>query len=151
MRRPSQLVGYVGEESPVEGAWFEEEKSSCSKRAILALLSCSSFKRFSLSSSLFSLSSSPFSLSSDLILSCSVSCSMSYTGRQLNVARKRRQGGKVETHSDLVMGRESAEAGEVVIAVVRGERNQEQQGAGQKGGPTLAIQQPGLRRQSGQR
>ncbi len=46
---------------------------------------------------------------------------------------ERRQGGKVETHSDLVMGRESAEAGEVVIAVVRGERNQEQQGGGQKG------------------
>ena len=103
----------------MEGAWFEEEKSSCSKRAILALLSCSSFKRFS--------------LSSDSILSCLVRCSMSYTGRQLSVASKRRQGGKVETHSDLLMGRESAEAGEVVIAVVGGERNQEQQGASGKG------------------
>jgi hypothetical protein len=113
-------------ESPVEGAWFEEEKSSCSKRAILALLSCSSFKRFSLSSS-------PFSLSSDLILSCSISCSMSYTGRQLSIASKRRQGGKVQTHSDLVSGRETPEVEEVVIAVVRGERNQEQQGACQKG------------------
>ena len=71
------FVGYVGEESPVEGAWFEEEKSSCSKRAILALLSSSSFKRFSLSSSCFSLSSSRFSLSSDSILSCFVRCSMS--------------------------------------------------------------------------
>jgi hypothetical protein len=50
----------------------------------------------------------------------------------LNIASKRRQGGKVETHSDLVMGRESAEAGEVVIAVVRGERDQEQQGASGK-------------------
>jgi hypothetical protein len=50
LRRPSHLVGYVGEESPVEVVCFEEEKSSCSKRAILALLSCSSFKRFSLSS-----------------------------------------------------------------------------------------------------
>jgi hypothetical protein len=38
LRRPSQFVGYVGEELPVEGAWFEEEKSSCSKRVILALL-----------------------------------------------------------------------------------------------------------------
>jgi hypothetical protein len=58
---------------------------------------------------------------------------MSYTGRQLNVASKRRQGGKVETHSDLLRGRESAEVGELVIAVVGGERNQQQQTAGYKG------------------
>jgi hypothetical protein len=63
LRRTRQFVGYVSEESPVEGAGLEEEKSSCSKRAILALLSCSSFKRFSLSSA--------------SILSLSVSCSMS--------------------------------------------------------------------------
>ncbi|MFM7642285.1 MAG: hypothetical protein ACKO45_12145 [Cyanobium sp.] len=56
---------------------------------------------------------------------------MSYTGRQLNIASKRRQGGKVETHSDLLMGREPAEVGELVIAVVGGERNQQQQAAGQ--------------------
>ncbi|MEB3207815.1 MAG: hypothetical protein VKK63_02750 [Synechococcus sp.] len=61
--RARQLGGYVGEESPVEGAWLEGENSSCSKRAILALLSCSNFKRFS--------------LSSDSILSCFVRCSMS--------------------------------------------------------------------------
>ena len=30
LRKPCQFVDYVGEESPVEGAWFEEEKSSCS-------------------------------------------------------------------------------------------------------------------------
>jgi len=41
LRWTCQFVGYVGEESPVEGAGFEEEKSSCSKRAILALLSFS--------------------------------------------------------------------------------------------------------------
>ena len=51
----------------------------------------------------------------------------------MNIASKRRQGGKVVTYSDLVMGRESEEAGEVVIAIVRGERNQEQQGASAKG------------------
>jgi hypothetical protein len=51
----------------------------------------------------------------------------------LSVASKRRQGGKVETHSDRDSGREGAELEEVVIAVVRGERNQEQQGAGGKG------------------
>ncbi|MCX5969717.1 MAG: hypothetical protein NTV57_19205 [Cyanobacteria bacterium] len=60
----------------------------------------------------------------------------------MNIANKRRQGGNVETHSDLLMGRESAEAGEVVIAVVRSERNQEEQGASNKGRPALTIQQP---------
>jgi len=50
----------------------------------------------------------------------------------LNIANKRRQGGKVETHSDLVMGRESAEVGKLVIAVVGGERNKQQQGTGHK-------------------
>jgi len=39
----------------------------------------------------------------------------------LSVANKRRQGGKVETHSDLDRGREGSELEEVVIAVVRGE------------------------------
>jgi len=51
----------------------------------------------------------------------------------LSIASKRRQGGKVETHSDLVMGRQAAELEEVVIAVVRGERDQEQQGASNEG------------------
>ncbi len=119
--RPGQLAGYVGEESPVEGVWVEKGKSSCSKRAILALLSCNSFKRFSLSSSRLSLASSRLSLASDAILNLSVSCSMSYTGRQFNIANKRRQGGKVETHSDLVMGWETGEVEDVVIAVVRDE------------------------------
>jgi hypothetical protein len=39
----------------------------------------------------------------------------------------------VETHSDLVRGREVAELEEVVIAVIRGERNKEEQGASYKG------------------
>jgi hypothetical protein len=51
----------------------------------------------------------------------------------LSVANKRRQGGKVETHSERDSGRESAEEEEVVIAVVGGERNQEQQAASNKG------------------
>jgi hypothetical protein len=51
----------------------------------------------------------------------------------LNVASKRRQGGKVETHSDLVIKRDGAEVEEVVMAVVRCERNQEQQSASNKG------------------
>jgi len=51
----------------------------------------------------------------------------------LSIASKRRQGGKVETHSDLVGGLEDGELEEVVIAVVRDERNQEQQSASEKG------------------
>jgi hypothetical protein len=58
---------------------------------------------------------------------------MSYTGRQLNVASKRRQGGKVETHSDLDSGRDASEVEEVVIAVIGGEGDQKQQGAGEQG------------------
>ena len=51
----------------------------------------------------------------------------------MNIASKRRQSGKVEIYSDLVMGREGAELEAVVIAVVSGERNQEQPGTGHKG------------------
>ena len=46
---------------------------------------------------------------------------MSYTGRQFNIANKRRQGDKVETHSDLVGGLEAGELEDAVIAVVGGE------------------------------
>ncbi|MCP9880857.1 hypothetical protein KBY74_13535 [Cyanobium sp. A1C-AMD] len=55
----------------------------------------------------------------------------------MNIANKRRQGGKVQTHVDLsekplLMGRETEEAGELVIPVVCGKRNQKQQRTGQK-------------------
>lgn len=58
---------------------------------------------------------------------------MSYAGRQLNIANKRCQGGKVDTHSNLLICRECAEVGELVIAVVGGERNQQQQALSRKG------------------
>jgi hypothetical protein len=51
----------------------------------------------------------------------------------LSIASKRRQGGKVETHSERDSGREFVELEEIVIAVIRGERNQEQQRASNKG------------------
>jgi hypothetical protein len=38
----------------------------------------------------------------------------------------------VETHSDLLMGREVSELEDVVITVVRGERNQEEKGASEQ-------------------
>jgi hypothetical protein len=42
-------------------------------------------------------------------------------GEDFFYASKRRQGGKLETHSDLVINRDGAEVEEVVMAVVRGE------------------------------
>jgi hypothetical protein len=111
---------------PVAGGVCEEESALSNKASILdsssASRSFSFFSRFK-----------RFSLSSDSILSCFVRCSMSSTGRQLTIASKRRQGGKVETYSDLVSGLEVTEVEEVVIAVIRGERNQEEQGASNKG------------------
>lgn len=70
-----------------------------------------------------------FSLASEAILSLSVSCSMSYTGRQFNncfaeacgQANKRHQCVKVETNSELVSGLEAGELDDDFIAVVGGE------------------------------
>ena len=56
--------------------------------------------------------------------------SLSWSRLRAVSARRNRQ---VETHSDLVSGLEAGEVDEVVIAVVRRERNQEQQGASGKG------------------
>ena len=92
---------------PVAGGVCEEESALSNKASSLDSSSASR---------LFSVSICAISLSS-----CFVRCSMSYTGRQFNIANKRRKGGKVETHSDRVIGREAGEAEEIVIAVVGGE------------------------------
>ena len=42
----------------------------------------------------------------------------------MNIANKRRQSGIVETSSDLLMGGDADEVDEVVIAIVRYERNE---------------------------
>jgi hypothetical protein len=94
---------------PVAGGVCEEESALSNKASILDSSAASRLSSISSSFKRFSLLSSRFSLSSDSILSCLVRCSMSYTGRQLSVASKRRQGGKVEAHSDLVSGREDGE------------------------------------------
>ena len=49
----------------------------------------------------------------------------------------------METHSDLDSGREASEVEEVVIAVVGGEGDQEQEGAGCEREPALAIKRAG--------
>jgi hypothetical protein len=68
---------------------------------------------------------------------CSVSCLVSETGCQFHIANKRRQGCKVPTHVDrseqpLVMGRVVSDQDDVVIALVRDERNPEETGAGEQ-------------------
>ena len=151
---PGQLAGYVGEESPVEGAWVEEEKSSCSNRAFLELLSCNSFKRFSLSSSRFSLSRSYRSLareSAQLVLLLSLLDVVDGTPVQQLLRRRLRlrqqtppgrQGGETQvdlSEQPMAKGLEAGEVEEIVIAVARGERNQKQPGASQERGPALAI------------
>jgi hypothetical protein len=101
---------------PVAGGVCEEESASSNKASSLDSSSASRLSSISSSFKRFSLSCSLFPLSSVAILSLSVSCSISYTGRQFNIAHKRRQGVKVETNSDLVSGFEAAEVDEVVIA-----------------------------------
>jgi hypothetical protein len=99
---------------PVAGGACEEESALSSKASILDSSAASRSFSFFSSFKRFSLSSSRLSLSCPRI-------SMSYTGRQLSVANKRRQGGKVETHSDLLSCLEVSEPEEVGIAIVRGE------------------------------
>jgi hypothetical protein len=43
----------------------------------------------------------------------------------LTIASKRRQSGKVETHSDLDVAGEGTEVLEISVGIVRGERDQE--------------------------
>ena len=52
----------------------------------------------------------------------------------------------METHSDLVSGREVAKLEDAFIAVVRDERDQEQQRACNQCGHSLTIDQPGRHR-----
>ena len=108
----------MGEESPVEGAGVEQDKSSCSKRASLALLSLSSTislssccKCLSASCSRFAASCSRLSLSSALICAPIVGC-------QFNFANQRRQGGKEERNADLLIDAE-LDAEEVDMALRR--------------------------------
>ena len=101
----------MGEESPVEGAGVEHDKSSCSKRASLALLSLSSTISLSSCCKRLSASCSRLSLSSALICAPIVGC-------QFNFANQRRQGGKEERNADLLIDAE-LDAEEVDMALRR--------------------------------
>jgi hypothetical protein len=57
----------------------------------------------------------------------------SIVGCQLNVANKRRQGGKEERNSDLLINRDALVGGDVDMAVGGEEGDQDHQGAGEQG------------------
>lgn len=80
------------------------------------------------------LASLAFSSSSHFVL-----CSISNTGLQFNLANQRRQSGKVERYSDLLIHRNGSDAWEVDMAVGGEKRDQDQQGAANQGDGGLAI------------
>ncbi|MCP9841957.1 hypothetical protein KBY93_15185, partial [Synechococcus sp. J7-Johnson] len=149
---------------PVDGGVGEEESALSNKASSLdsrsasrlfsvsscaiSILSCFvrlslSSPRLSLSSSCFLPSSSRFSLSSTLICASIVGC-------QFNFANQRRHGGNEDRNSDLLVDVEADP--EEIDMVVRGKkRDQNNQGATDKGGIAGAIKERkriGLRRGS---
>jgi hypothetical protein len=89
--------------------------------------------------SIFSRSVSLLSRSDSLLDSIALSCA-STVGCQFNFAKKRRQGGKEERNSDLLINLDAALGGDVDMAVRRKEGNQENQGAGQQCSQSGSIQ-----------
>ncbi len=93
----------------------------------------------SLAFSLFSCSVSFLSRSDSILDSIALSCA-STVGCQFNFAKKRRQGGKEERNSDLLINLDAAVGGDVDMAVRRKEGNQKNQGAGQQSSQAGSIQ-----------
>ena len=110
----------------VEGGIGEEESALRSSES-------------SLDSSLASLAFSLLSRSDSLLDSIALSCA-STVGCQFNFAKKRRQGGKEERNSDLLINLDAALGGDVDMAVGGKEGNQENQGAGQQCSQAGSIQ-----------
>jgi hypothetical protein len=110
----------------VEGGIGEEESALRSSES-------------SLDSSLASRSVSFLSRSDSLLDSIALSCA-STVGCQFNFAKKRRQGGKEERNSDLLINLDAALGGDVDMAVGGKEGNQENQGAGQESSQSGSIQ-----------
>ena len=63
------------------------------------------------------------------ISSCLVRCSISKTGRQLQIANQRRQRGNVERYSDLLIQGNGSKPGEVDMVVGAEQADEQQQGA----------------------
>jgi len=117
----------------VEGGIGEEESALCSSKSSLdSSLASRAFSLFSRSVSLLSRSDS-------LLDSIALSCA-STVGCQFNFAKKRRQGGKEERNSDLLINLDAAVGGDVDMAVRGKEGNQEDPGAGQQSSQAGSIQ-----------
>ncbi len=98
----------------VAGGAGEEESALSNKASSLDSISASRLFSFCSRSISFSISFVRRSLSSSLICASMVGC-------QLNVANKRRHGGKEERNSDLLINLELEES-EVIDMAVRGEK-----------------------------
>jgi hypothetical protein len=117
----------------VEGGIGEEESALRSSESSLdSSLASRAF-------SIFSRSVSFLSRSDSLLDSIALSCA-STVGCQFNFAKKRRQGGKEERNSDLLINLDAALGGDVDMAVGGKEGNQEDQGAGQQRRQAGSIQ-----------
>jgi hypothetical protein len=117
----------------VEGGISEEESAlRSSKSSLDSSLASRAFSIFSCSVSLLSRSDS-------LLDSIALSCA-STVGCQFNFAKKRRQGGKEERNSDLLINLDAALGGDVDMAVGGKEGNQKDQGAGQQSSQAGSIQ-----------
>jgi hypothetical protein len=124
----------------VEGGIGEEESAlRSSKSSLDSSLASRAFSIFSCSVSFLSCSVSLLSRSDSLLDSIAFSCA-STVGCQFNFAKKRRQGGKEERNSDLLINLDVALGGDVDMAVRRKEGNQENQGAGQQCSQSGSIQ-----------
>jgi hypothetical protein len=88
---------------------------------------------------LASLAFSLLSRSDSILDSIALSCA-STVGCQFNFAKKRRQGGKEERNSNLLINLDAALGGDVDMAVGGKEGNQENQGAGQESSQAGSIQ-----------
>jgi len=65
--------------------------------------------------------------------------SRSTTGRQLSIANQRRQRGKEERYSDLLIDRDGSEAGEIDMGIRSEQRDQRNQQAGDIRDPDLEV------------
>jgi hypothetical protein len=141
-----QRQGFIPLES-VAGGVGEEESALSNKASSLDSIAASrlfsfcsrsisfsiSFVRLSLSCSRLSLSCSRLSLSNTLIRASIVGC-------QLNVAKKRRHGGKEERTSDLLIDREVEEFEEIDKAAGREKGDQSNQQTCRQRRPSHGIQ-----------
>jgi hypothetical protein len=124
----------------VEGGIGEEESAlRSSKSSLDSSLASLAFSLFSCSVSLFSRSVSFLSRSDSILDSIALSCA-STVGCQFNFAKKRRQSGKEERNSDLLINLDAAVGGDVDMAVGGKKCNQEDQGAGQQSSQAGSIQ-----------